>query len=199
MRPGCLAPRCRGADIPGLGLICGARSSSPAARWMKPPQGRSPLPEPVLSAARARCREALRAPFVQPQRAIAHARIARTAPLRWSPFWSPFFWRELTFGGSPWRVSRGLRKRRANGALCRGLAYGSDGTRTRDLRRDRPGPHGQVRPPQATESRPMQELSPATRGGKRPRAACTDQAAGRNRDASAGGLPAGARGSRRTA
>ena len=56
---------------------------------------------------------------IQPCTAVAHRRSRALAPRPWSPFWSPFFWRELTFDGSRWRTPAlcAARKSPAPGAI----------------------------------------------------------------------------------
>ena len=57
------------------------------------------------------------------------------------------------------------RKRPASGAIWLGMTYGSDGTRTRDLRRDRTALFRDVRRPGGGDARPRQRVPGGMAGG----------------------------------
>ena len=106
MRPGSLTTGRRAAQLARQRLAGQARALSPATRDVEDlPRIRAlPRRTAISSAASARRGRAARAPLIQPCAAVAHGRSCAIAPRRWSPFWSPFFWRELTFDGSWWRA-----------------------------------------------------------------------------------------------
>jgi hypothetical protein len=107
MRLGSLTTRRRVARVAGRRLAGRARALAPAPRNVHPLRRTRALTRrvPIMSAARARRRPAVRTPLTQPCPAVAHGRSRAFAPRRWSPFWSPFSWRDLTFDGSRWRTS----------------------------------------------------------------------------------------------
>jgi hypothetical protein len=95
----------RVAQISDKRLARRAPSLSPAPRNMNDPHRTRALARriPIFSAASARRRPALRAPLSKPCAPVAHSGSRALAPRAWSPSWSPYFWRELTFADSRWR------------------------------------------------------------------------------------------------
>ena len=102
MRPGSHTTGRRAAQLARQRLAGRARSLSPATRDVEGLRRTRAPPRriPTFSAPSARRRPTVRAPLIQPCTAVAHGRSPAIAPRPWSPFWSPFFWRELTFDGS---------------------------------------------------------------------------------------------------
>jgi hypothetical protein len=107
MRMGSLTTRRRVARVARQRLAGRTAPRPPSAGHVQTRRRTRALPRrvPILSAARARRRPAVRTPLIQPCAAVAHGRSGAFGPRRWSPFWSPFSWRDLTFDGSRWRTS----------------------------------------------------------------------------------------------
>ena len=105
MRLGGLMTGRRAAQLARQRLAGRARTLSPATRNVEDLPRTRVLARriPIRSAASARRHPAARARLIQSCTAVAHRRSPALAPRPWAPFWSPFFWRELTFDDSPWR------------------------------------------------------------------------------------------------
>jgi hypothetical protein len=115
MRAGGLTTGRRAAHLARQRVAGRAHTLSPAPRDVEDlPRTRAPPRRiPTFSAASARRHPTARAPLIQPCPPVAHGRSPANAPLPWSPSWSPFVWRELTFDGSRWRKPACIQRQKA--------------------------------------------------------------------------------------